>query len=61
MFKISFKTSDWDAVLSKFLKPGSEISDAEKDAARLAGDKDNVEEIDNINFSKSSFNVIDRK
>ena len=39
----------------------SSYSDAEKEAARLAGDKDNVEEIDNISFCKTSFNVIDRK
>lgn len=30
--------SDWDDVLSKFLKPGSEISDAEKDAETFAKD-----------------------
>ena len=28
--------SDWDAVLAKYLKPGSEISDAEKPAAAFA-------------------------
>lgn len=39
----------------------SSYSDAEKEATRVAGDKDKVEEIDNINFCKNSFNVIDRK
>ena len=39
----------------------SSYSDAEKEAVRLAGNEDNVEEIDNINFCKTSFNVIDRK
>ena len=28
--------SDWDAVLAKYLKPGNEISDSEKDAAAFA-------------------------
>jgi hypothetical protein len=30
--------SDWDAVLSKYLKPGNEITDEEKDAAAFANE-----------------------
>lgn len=39
----------------------SSYSDAEKEAARMAGDEDNVEEIDSINFNSNQFNVIERR